>query len=310
MEGAAIDFFEIRKRCACDLRRRARENFNSSARFSFCRRRIANHCLSGQRNYVARNGNHKSGGEILFENGKWENLKSFEKIKRGIKKNGKFGGADGVRTHDLLDAIEARSQLRHGPTPTRHFCETKTANRRQLSKFYHNSIVPSAQPHSVQRFSSFCAYSSSISPQFVLIHVQLSSSFPGVCRYGQPASGAICWPRPQNPPNCLRSRDHVSSSNFRKFSRRALPTLQQTGSRAEHGYEERNGIARSPRRQSNGISPDFSSFCAALPGLRKRICLQRKPDSGFLSGDGSSCKSRLTSIRLKQTRPRHVSNLR
>ena len=28
----------------------------------------------------------------------------------------KFGGADGVRTHDLLDAIEARSQLRHGPT--------------------------------------------------------------------------------------------------------------------------------------------------------------------------------------------------
>jgi hypothetical protein len=27
-----------------------------------------------------------------------------------------FGGADGIRTHDLLDAIEARSQLRHGPT--------------------------------------------------------------------------------------------------------------------------------------------------------------------------------------------------
>ena len=25
-------------------------------------------------------------------------------------------GADGIRTHDLLDAIEARSQLRHGPT--------------------------------------------------------------------------------------------------------------------------------------------------------------------------------------------------
>ncbi len=30
--------------------------------------------------------------------------------------NGEFGGADGIRTHDLLDAIEARSQLRHGPT--------------------------------------------------------------------------------------------------------------------------------------------------------------------------------------------------
>jgi hypothetical protein len=29
-----------------------------------------------------------------------------------------IGGADGIRTHDLLDAIEARSQLRHGPTPT------------------------------------------------------------------------------------------------------------------------------------------------------------------------------------------------
>jgi hypothetical protein len=29
-----------------------------------------------------------------------------------------FGGADGIRTHDLLDAIEARSQLRHGPTGT------------------------------------------------------------------------------------------------------------------------------------------------------------------------------------------------
>ena len=29
------------------------------------------------------------------------------------------GGADGIRTHDLLDAIEARSQLRHGPTVKR-----------------------------------------------------------------------------------------------------------------------------------------------------------------------------------------------
>jgi hypothetical protein len=29
---------------------------------------------------------------------------------------GRTGGADGIRTHDLLDAIEARSQLRHGPT--------------------------------------------------------------------------------------------------------------------------------------------------------------------------------------------------
>ena len=33
----------------------------------------------------------------------------------GSKRSGS-GGADGIRTHDLLDAIEARSQLRHGPT--------------------------------------------------------------------------------------------------------------------------------------------------------------------------------------------------
>jgi hypothetical protein len=34
----------------------------------------------------------------------------------GLKRRRKAGGADGIRTHDLLDAIEARSQLRHGPT--------------------------------------------------------------------------------------------------------------------------------------------------------------------------------------------------
>ena len=34
----------------------------------------------------------------------------------GLKRRNKVGGADGIRTHDLLDAIEARSQLRHGPT--------------------------------------------------------------------------------------------------------------------------------------------------------------------------------------------------
>ena len=28
----------------------------------------------------------------------------------------KVGGADGVRTRDLIDAIDARSQLRYGPT--------------------------------------------------------------------------------------------------------------------------------------------------------------------------------------------------
>jgi hypothetical protein len=29
------------------------------------------------------------------------------------------GGADGVRTRDLIDAIDARSQLRYGPTVAR-----------------------------------------------------------------------------------------------------------------------------------------------------------------------------------------------
>jgi hypothetical protein len=177
--------------------------------------------------------------------------------------------------------------------------------------FLNSTTIPSIHPRNPVLFSDFLRFAGihhPISHQFAN-HVRLSSSFRGVCRYRQPASGAICWPRPQNPPNCLRSRDHVSSSNFRKFSRRALPTLQQTGSRAEHGYEERNGIARSPRRQSNGVSPDFSSFCAALPGLRKRICLQRKPDPGFFSGNGASCKSRFTSLRLRQNRPA-ISNLR
>ena len=41
----------------------------------------------------------------------------------------KIGGADGIRTHDLLDAIEARSQLRHGPTEG-------------ISKVYHTGLKP------------------------------------------------------------------------------------------------------------------------------------------------------------------------
>ena len=36
----------------------------------------------------------------------------FERAEGKIKN----GGAEGIRTLDLLDAIEARSQLRHGPT--------------------------------------------------------------------------------------------------------------------------------------------------------------------------------------------------
>ena len=33
----------------------------------------------------------------------------------------KVGGAEGIRTLDLLDAIEARFQLRHGPTAGMEF---------------------------------------------------------------------------------------------------------------------------------------------------------------------------------------------
>jgi hypothetical protein len=42
----------------------------------------------------------------------WQQLAVFEDKFFGFSN----GGADGIRTHDLLDAIEARSQLRHGPT--------------------------------------------------------------------------------------------------------------------------------------------------------------------------------------------------
>ena len=41
------------------------------------------------------------------------NSQRFSKVSSLDSSN---GGADGIRTHDLLDAIEARSQLRHGPT--------------------------------------------------------------------------------------------------------------------------------------------------------------------------------------------------
>jgi hypothetical protein len=43
------------------------------------------------------------------------NVTKGNAIRGGIQKQ-KIGGADGIRTHGLLDAIEARSQLRHGPT--------------------------------------------------------------------------------------------------------------------------------------------------------------------------------------------------
>ena len=52
-----------------------------------------------------------------------------------------IGGADGVRTHDLLDAIEARSQLRHGPTDLFQF-----TTGRFLSTSFTRSALPHATP--------------------------------------------------------------------------------------------------------------------------------------------------------------------
>ncbi len=48
----------------------------------------------------------------------WKNSKKT--IDRA--REGKIGGAGGVRTRDLLDAIEARSQLRYGPTEDKREC--------------------------------------------------------------------------------------------------------------------------------------------------------------------------------------------
>jgi hypothetical protein len=48
----------------------------------------------------------------------------------------KTGGAEGIRTLDLLDAIEARSQLRHGPTGKKpnSFYNTQTGERQTTGK--------------------------------------------------------------------------------------------------------------------------------------------------------------------------------
>src|SRR5277367_7016387 len=50
-------------------------------------------------------------------------------VQKGIS-----GGADGVRTRDLIDAIDARSQLRYGPTVVRrNSLITSGPARRQTS---------------------------------------------------------------------------------------------------------------------------------------------------------------------------------
>jgi hypothetical protein len=44
-----------------------------------------------------------------------------------------IGGAGGVRTRDLLDAIEARSQLRYGPTGSEQSAFLYSTRRREAS---------------------------------------------------------------------------------------------------------------------------------------------------------------------------------
>ena len=57
-----------------------------------------------------------TGNAVVQDYVSWQgNLYFLPATEEGIRIGG-FGGADGIRTHDLLDAIEARSQLRHGPT--------------------------------------------------------------------------------------------------------------------------------------------------------------------------------------------------
>jgi hypothetical protein len=46
---------------------------------------------------------------------------------------GENGGAEGIRTLDLLDAIEARSQLRHGPTGKKNGYFFYSIRRRRAS---------------------------------------------------------------------------------------------------------------------------------------------------------------------------------
>lgn len=42
---------------------------------------------------------------------------AFSDLRGSESWEGKFGGPEGIRTPDLLNAIQARSQLRHWPTP-------------------------------------------------------------------------------------------------------------------------------------------------------------------------------------------------
>jgi hypothetical protein len=52
----------------------------------------------------------------LLQNPASQILAAVRSFSWGILYLQEFGGAGGVRTRDLIDAIDARSQLRYGPT--------------------------------------------------------------------------------------------------------------------------------------------------------------------------------------------------
>src|SRR5882762_7648507 len=62
------------------------------------------------------------------------NRQRFSRVSSLVSSN---GGADGVRTHDLLDAIEARSQLRHGPTERFKFTTGLCGSKALLQPKWH-----------------------------------------------------------------------------------------------------------------------------------------------------------------------------
>jgi hypothetical protein len=76
-----------------------------------------------------------------------------------------IGGADGIRTHGLLDAIEARSQLRHGPTGNGNSEKTVASYQRRVKRqtrhapldFRTVGIEPGAHKIRKQQFFN-CSY--------------------------------------------------------------------------------------------------------------------------------------------------------
>jgi integrase len=72
----------------------------------------------------------------------------------------KFGGADGIRTHGLLDAIEARSQLRHGPTGCRFSKKTVAPSRRRVKRQTEQTVSPLRTQRNIEESKRIAAAAS------------------------------------------------------------------------------------------------------------------------------------------------------